>query len=230
MQNTLIISDTHFPYQHPDMFDFLEALAWAYDIKDVKHTGDMVDNHTGSYHEIEYGTLSPKEEHDRAKEEIQRLYKMFPNMNVIIGNHGSMSYRKARTAGIPEDHLKSYNDMYDVNWNWMDKDYFKVDEYGSCLLVHTMGANTLSNARNHSHHSIQGHHHGRFGIEYFGDTEVLRWSMTVGCLINPHEPAFNYGSKATLNRPIIGCGGIIDNEPRLFRMQLKSNGRWDGKV
>ena len=126
--------------------------------------------------------------------------------------------------------LKSYNNMYGVNLNWMDKDNFKVDKYGSCLLVHSMGANTLSNARNHSHHSIQGHHHGRFGIEYFGDTEVLRWSMTVGCLVDPHSPAFNYPSKTTLNRQIIGCGGIIDNEPRLFRMQLKANGRWDGKV
>ena len=230
MNNTLIISDTHFPYEHQDMFKFLKKLHKKYNFKIIKHTGDMVDNHNSSYHEIEYGTLSPKEEHLAAKKAVQKLYKMFPKMTVIIGNHGSMSYRKAKTAGIPEDHLKSYNDMYGVKWNWTDKDYFKVDNNGSCLLVHSMGANTLSNSRNHSHHSIQGHHHGRFGIEYFGDTEVLRWSMTVGCLIDPHAPAFNYGSKATLNRPIIGCGGIIDNEPRLFRMQLKSNGRWDGKV
>jgi predicted phosphodiesterase len=229
MNNTLIISDTHFPYEHPDTFDFLEALAWSYDIKEVKHTGDMVDNHTGSFHEIEYGTLSPKEEHEQAKEKVQRLYKMFPDMNVIIGNHGSMSYRKAKVAGIPEDHLKSYNDMYGVNWNWMDRDKFKV-KGTNCLLIHSMGANTLSNARNHSHHSIQGHHHSRFGIEYFGDTDVIRWSMTVGCLINPHSPAFNYASKATLNRPIIGCGGIIDDEPRLFIMQLDKNGRWVGEL
>lgn len=230
MKNTLIISDTHFPYEHPDTFNFLEEIAWVYDCELIKHTGDMVDNHTGSFHEIEYGTLSPKEEHDLAKDKVQQLAKLFPKMNVIIGNHGSMSYRKAKVAGIPEDHLKSYNDMYDVDWNWMDKDYFKVNQYSSCLLVHTMGANTLSNARNHSHHSMQGHHHSRYGIEYFGDTEVLRWSMTVGCLIDPHHPAFNYAAKATLNRPIIGCGGIIDNQPRLFPMQLKSDGRWDGVV
>jgi len=231
MDNTLIISDTHFPYQHPDTFEFLEALAYAYRIKQVMHTGDMVDNHTGSYHEIEYGSLSPKDEHEQAKVCVQRLNKMFPKMDVIIGNHGSMTRRKAKTAGIPEDVLKSYNDMYEIKgWTWADKFYFPVADYGSCLLVHSMGANTLSNARNHSHHSVQGHHHGRYGIEYFGDTNLLRWSMTLGCLINPDEPAFNYGSKATLNRPIIGCGGIIDNEPRLFKMQLNHNGRWNGEV
>jgi len=230
MKNILFISDTHFPYQHPDTFRFLRALHKKYKFKIIKHTGDMVDNHAGNYHELEYGVLSAKDEHDQAKKCVQKLSKMFPDMTVIIGNHGSMSYRKAKTAGIPEDHLKSYNAMYDVNWNWVDKDYFKVDKYSKCLLVHSMGANTLSNARNHSHHSAQGHHHGKFGIEYFGDTEVLRWSMTCGCLIDPSHPAFNYGAMATLNRPILGCGGVINNEPRLFRMQLDKNGRWDGVV
>ena len=231
MKNTLIISDTHFPYQHPDTFTFLEELAYAYDIKVFKHTGDMVDNHTGSFHDIEYGTLSPKDEHDKAKECVQRLYEMFPKMTVILGNHGCMSFRKAKTAGIPEDHLKSYNHLYGTKgWKWVDKDYFRVDKYGMCLLIHTMGANTLSNAQKHSHHSIQGHHHSKFGVEYFADTEVLRWSMTCGCLIDPHHPAFNYAKGATLNRPIIGCGGIIDNEPRLFSMQLNKDGRWNGVI
>lgn len=230
MQNCLVISDTHFPYEHPDTFKFLEALAWAYDVKEIKHVGDMVDNHTGSFHEIEYGTLSPKDEHELAKKKVQQLASIFPKMTMIIGNHGAMSYRKAKAAGIPEDHLKSYNDMYDVNFKWVDKEYFKIDKYSDCLLVHTMGANTLSNARNHSHCSIQGHHHGKFGIEYFGDTNMLRWSMTVGCLIDTSHPAFGYGAKATLNRPIIGCGGIIDNEPRLFKMQLNTKGRWVGHV
>ena len=231
MDNTLIISDTHFPFQHPDTFDFLETAYDAYDCKAVKHTGDMVDNHSASYHEIEYGTLSAKEEHEQAKACVQQLNEMFPVMDVIIGNHGAMSERKAKTAGIPLDHLKSYNDMYEIEgWDWKDHFYFEVNEYGKCLLVHTMGANTLSNARSHSHHSIQGHHHGKFGIEYFADTEILRWSMTVGCLVDPESPAFNYAKGATLNRPIIGCGAIIEDQPVLIPMQLKKNGRWNGEV
>lgn len=230
MQNTLIISDTHFPYHHPDTFEFLEALAWAYDIKIVKHTGDLIDNHTGSFHDTEYGTLSAKEEHDVAYECVQRLYKMFPNMTVVNGNHDAIPKRKAKAAGLAEDFIKDFNDLYDVSWNFVDKDFFKINKYDECLLVHTMGANTLSNARNHSHCSIQGHHHGRYGIEYFGDTNMLRWSMTVGCLVDQKHPAFNYAAKATLNRPIIGCGGIIDDEPRLFTMRLNDDGRWVGEV
>jgi len=230
MKNTLIISDTHFPHHHQDTFAFLEEAAWAYDCEIIKSVGDLIDNHNSSFHEIEYGTLSPKEEHDQAKECIQRLSKMFPKMNITLGNHDIMSMRKAKAAGIPLDHIKSYNDLYDVNWNWVDKDFFKIDKDTDVLMVHSMGANTLSNARNHSHCSIQGHHHGKFGIEYFGDTNMLRWSMSVGCLIDTSHPAFNYGSSATQNRPIIGCGAIIDNEPKLIPMKLKSNGRWRGKL
>lgn len=230
MRNTLIISDCHFPYHHPDTFKFLAAATEAYGLENVKHTGDMVDNHTASYHEIEYGTMSAQEEHRKAKYAVQKLADMFPTMEVVIGNHGKLSYRKAKTAGIPEEHLLSYNDLYNVDWDWRDHFYFKVNKFGNCLLVHTMGANTLSNARNHSHHSIQGHHHGKFGIEYFADTEILRWSMTVGCLVDPGSPAFNYAKGATLNRPIIGCGAIVDDQPKLLAMQLTKSGKWNNKI
>ena len=29
---------------------------------------------------------------------------------------------------------------------------------------------------------------------------------------------------------MLGCGAIIDNQPRLLPMNLKANGRWDGVV
>jgi len=162
LNNTLIISDCHFPYHHRDTFKFLKAVYDVYGLVDVKHTGDMVDNHSASYHEIEYGSLSAKEEHKQAKKAVQKLSEMFPKMDVVIGNHGKLSFRKAKTAGIPEEHLKDYNSVYGVDWNWDDHFYFKVNKYGNCLLTHTMGATTLSNARNLSHQSLQGHNHGRF--------------------------------------------------------------------
>lgn len=230
MDNTIIISDTHFPYQHRDTFKFLEAIQWEYDIKIAKHSGDLADNHTSSYHELEYGTLSAEQEYQQTVKAAKRLEEIFPDLTIVTGNHCRMTERKAKTANIPADHLKSYNDMYGVNWNWVDKDYFKIDKYQHCLLTHSQSSSTLNNAKTHSHCCIQGHHHGVFGIEYFADTEVLRWAMTVGCLIDPHSPAFNYARGNTNKRPILGCGGIIDNRPILIPMQLTKSGRWDGKL
>jgi hypothetical protein len=77
------------------------------------------------------------------------------------------------------------------------------------LMVHSLSSNTLNNATKFSHHSIQGHHHSIQGVERFADKGMLRWSMSTGCLIDPHSPAARYGSKQVLKRPILGCGMLI---------------------
>lgn len=231
MNNCIIISDTHAPYHHRDTIPFLTAVKDVYDTTLAKSVGDVVDNHSGSFHPIEYGVLSSKEEHLKAKRFIKQLHSIFPVLTISLGNHCVMTERKARLAGIPLDHIKSYNDMYEIDgWNWADKDYFKVDQYNDCLMVHSMSKNTLTNAKTHSHHSIQGHHHGTFGIEYFADTAVLRWSMTVGCLVDTNSPAFNYSKGYSNNKPIIGCGVISDNSPILVPMQLTKSGRWNKRL
>lgn len=231
MKNCIFISDTHAPFHHRDTLRFLSAIKSEYDIKIAKSVGDVVDNHFSSFHPIEYGTLSAEEEHKQAKKFVQQLHELFPKMTISLGNHCIMSSRKAKEAGIPLDHIKGYNDMYEISgWRWVDKDYFQVDKYNSCLMVHSMSRNTLSNAKTHSHHSVQGHHHGTFGIEYFADTEVLRWSMTVGCLIDVDSPAFNYSRGYTNNKPIIGCGVLIDNLPAVVPMQLEKSGRWNRRL
>ena len=231
MENTLFISDAHAPYHHPDTLQFLKAVKKKYKIKVFKCVGDLVDNHFSSFHPIEYGTLSAEEEHRQAKSFIQALNKIFPTMTISLGNHCVMTARQAQKAGIVMDHIKSYNDMYEIKgWKWVDRDYFKVDKHNHCLMVHAMSKNTLSNARSHSHHSVQGHYHGTYGIEYFADTEYLRWSMTVGCLIDTKAKAFNYSKGYTNNKPIIGVGVVVDDLPHLVPMVLNKKGRWVGTL
>ena len=231
MNNCLFISDMHMPYHHKDSLPFLEAVSSAYAIEEVKNVGDLIDNHGSSFHPIEYGTMSTKEEHEAAYKGVQQLYEMFPEMVITLGNHCSMTHRKAKEAGIPIDHIKSYNDIYNTpGWKWTDRDYFKIDKYNHCLMVHGMSKSTLSNAKSHSHCSVQGHFHGTYGLEYFADTEVMRWSMSVGCLIDHSSPAFNYSKGYTNNKPIIGVGAIIEDRPLLIPMRLKKNGRWDNTV
>ena len=175
--------------------------------------------------------MSTKDEHEAAYKGVQQLYEMFPEMVITLGNHCSMTHRKAKEAGIPIDHIKSYNDIYNTpGWKWTDRDYFKIDKYNHCLMVHGMSKSTLSNAKSHSHCSVQGHFHGTYGLEYFADTEVMRWSMSVGCLIDHSSPAFNYSKGYTNNKPIIGVGAIIEDRPLLIPMRLKKNGRWDNTV
>jgi hypothetical protein len=76
---------------------------------------------------------------------------------------------------------------------------------------------------------VQGHHHGTFELLYHGTPESLNWGLTIGCLIDDSSLAFAY-NKNTIKRPVIGCGGLVDGEPRLFPMPLKRGGRWNGVV
>lgn len=230
MRNTIILSDLHVPYQHRDSLPFIRAIVDRYDIKDAKNVGDLTDGHTTSFHDIEPGTYSAYEEHRRSCIFIKQLEEIFPKMTIVLGNHCSLTERKAVKAGIMPEHIKDFNSRYDVNWNWVDYEFFKIDNYNQCLIQHSISTSTLNNATKFSHCSIQGHFHSTFGIEYFADCNMLRWSMTVGCLIDSNSPAFNYARKAVLKRPIIGCGAIINNKPILIPMQLTKSGRWNKRV
>lgn len=83
-----------------------------------------------------------------------------------------------------------------------------------CLMVHTISSNIGNNAAKFSHNSVQGHHHSLFGVQYYADKSSIRWSMSVGALLDPNSPAARYGSKAILKRPILGCGVIIGPKHR----------------
>jgi predicted phosphodiesterase len=88
------------------------------------------------------------------------------------------------------------------------------------LLIHSISASTINNATKFSHNSIQGHHHSSFGVERYADHNQLRWSMTVGCLLDPNSPAARYGATAVLKRPILGCGLILGKKNTLVISDL----------
>lgn len=228
-ERILVISDTHFPYHHPDTMDFLEHLAEKHSITGVVHVGDLNDNHYPSYHEKEYDCYSGKEELELSKEACQELELLFPNMLISEGNHDILPKRKAQSADIPLDWVAHPNTIYGLGggWQWNSHHYFYTGE-NKCLLVHSIGTNTRTNAERYSHNSVQGHHHSEFAVAYSSDTDKLKWSMSVGCLINPKAPAFRYDKKVITKRPILGSGVIIDGTPYTEPMVLKTNGRWRG--
>lgn len=231
MRNTLLISDLHAPYHHKDAIDFISACSDLYDCQKAISVGDIVDNHYPGYHEIEFGTYSNDDELKYAKQTLHIIESMFPDLIITLGNHDTMSRRKAKTAGLPEGVLRAYNDIYELSggWKWVEEYFFKINEYQNCLVTHSIGTNLTTNAKNFSHCSVQGHHHSVFGVEYYADCNVLRWAMGVGCLIDIHAPAFNYGRRA-LKRPVVGLGAIIEDLPIIIPMQLTKSGRWSRKL
>ena len=232
-KNYLAISDLHFPYQHRDTFPFLYAIAEKYAITHVFSVGDVNDNHIPSYHESEPDAFSGEEEVERAALCCQKLEEMFPVMKISLGNHDLIPQRKAKTAGVPLSWVNNPNNVYGLKggWDWQSHHKLKVAKDVDLLVTHSIGTNLKTNAMKYSHCSVQGHHHGTFGVEYYADMNSIRWCMGVGCLVDIHSAAQRYGNGATLNRQILGAGVIINGQPIPIPMTFTKSGRkWTGRV
>lgn len=226
----LVISDTHAPFNHPDLIKFLQAIKDKYNPDRVIHIGDEIDSHAMSFHDSDPDGFSAGEELKRAREVVWQMEDIYPRVDVIESNHGSLWYRKAKHHGIPREIIKSYEDILQTKkWVWHDRLTITMPDKNQVHFHHGQSANYLQASKNCGMSYVQGHFHSKFGIQYWGNTPSLKWSMNVGCLIDDDSLAFAY-NKTTMERPVIGCGIILDSQPKLLPLIMKRGGRWNGRL
>jgi len=227
----LVISDTHFPYQHPDTIAFLRALKAKYKPDRVVHIGDEIDGHAISFHPSDPELMSPGDEFEKAIERLQPLYKMFPKMNIVESNHGSLVYRKAKYHGIPRRAFKSYREILEAprGWHWSMDLTLKMSDGNLVYFCHGKTSSPGKLSQSMGMATVQGHYHERMEIVYWANPKGLFWDMRVGCLIHDESLAYAY-NKANLKRPLIGTGVIIEGQPKLCPMVLNAKGRWIGRL
>mgnify|MGYP003114081890 FL=1 len=227
----LVISDTHIPYHHKDSIDFLKAIKKKYKPDRVIHIGDEVDSHAISFHDSDPDLYSAGYEHQMSLPVIKELEKIFPVMDLMDSNHGSLVYRRQKASGLPRAAMKSYNEYLDVGdgWTWHDDLMIRMSNGQDCYFCHGKFANVLKVAQQYGCPTVQGHYHSSFNIQYWGNPNSLNWGMQVGCLIDSDSLAFEY-MKTQKSRPIIGCGIIIDGIPKLLPMVLNKGGKWNQKL
>lgn len=228
-QRVLLISDLHIPYHHQDAIAFLAHLKKKYNPTRIICTGDEVDNHALSYHEHDPDLPSAGCELEAALGVIAELHSMFPQMDILDSNHGSLVWRKAKTMGIPKHYIKSYNDVLCVGdgWKWSFDLTIDLPGGNKCYLHHGKTADVVKLSQQSGMCAVQGHYHEKFKIEYWGNSAGLYWAMQLGCLVDDSSYAFNYNN-CNLKRPVIGTGLIIDGHPVLEPMVLDRGGRWIG--
>jgi len=163
---TLIISDLHFPYAHKDSLPFLKAVKSWLKPDRVVNIGDEVDYHAISFHDKDPDLDNATQELLKARKDIKKLEKLFPKMDLLHSNHGSLVFRKRKYHGLPDYIIKDYPDILDVNkknWKWHDK-LILHDKYGSYYFVHNMNKDPLKSSMAISMNFIQGHFHTDFQI------------------------------------------------------------------
>jgi len=227
----LVISDLHFPFAHPDWYNFLSKLKKKYKPKTIVQIGDETDMHSINVsHVIDPDLPSPKDEYDLAKKDLHKLNKLFPKMVLLESNHGSMVYRRAISRGMSRNFIKSYNDMWGVGkgWVWKEKHQINTDK-GRILFAHQFSKDIAKAVASYSQSCVQGHFHTTSEIKLIANEFHLNFGMTVGCLVDTKSLSMNY-MKLNLKKPILSCGLITNGIPSLTPMHLKKNGSWDGNI
>jgi len=226
----LNISDMHIPYHHQDTIEFLAYLKKKYKPTRVVCLGDELDKHSLSYHDSDPDLPSAGDELRRSLPVIKELEKMFPEMDILESNHGSLVWRKAKTFGIPKHYIKAYNDVLGVGdgWKWSFDLTLTLPNGQQVYYHHGKTSNVIQLSQQMGMNAVQGHYHESFNINYWGNPTGLFWGLQSGCLVNDDALAFNYNN-VNIKRPIIGTSLIIDSQPVLEPMVLDSSGRWIGR-
>lgn len=228
-QVILVISDYHAPYQHPDALNFLKKIKETFNPNIIVCIGDEIDHMAINFHDKDPDVqFSPSSELEAAIHQLSALYELFPECYVLDSNHGSMVYRRGKWAGLPRSVFKSYNEILKApaGWKWVPELIIE-SEMGDIYFCHGHKKNVLANSKDRSMNYIQGHHHSTLDIQYWANSKKVFWGMTVSCLIDNNNLAFNY-NKVFQNVPIIGVGLVIDGVPLLVPMKRDSENRWIG--
>lgn len=214
----LFISDMHIPYQVPGLISFLEGLKVRYEPTRVICLGDEIDGHALSFHDSDPDLPSAGDELRQALPVIKEIEKLFPKMDIIDSNHGSLIYRKGKHHGIPRHYLRSYNEILEVGegWVWHNDLTLDMSAFGvpDVYVHHGKSSNGIRLSQTMGMSSVQGHYHESMNIQYWANPNGLYYSMQCGCLIDKKSYAFAYNN-VNLKRPLIGTGLILEGTPIL---------------
>jgi hypothetical protein len=227
----LVIGDLHIPYHHPDTMAFLSAIKKKFKPDRVIQIGDEVDYHAISFHGADPNLMSPSDELESAIKKLQPLYKMFPQVDLIESNHGSLVYRKAKFHGLPSHVFKSYRQILQAprGWKWHFDLTIRLSNGTDCYLHHGKTADPLKLSQSMGMSAVQGHFHEKYSISYWGNSLGLYFQAFTGCLVNDDSLAMSYNN-TNLKRPLIGSLIILDGWPRLLPLIMNKKGRWIGEI
>jgi predicted phosphodiesterase len=210
--NTLIIGDTHEPFCKEGYLEFCKKVQIEYNCGTIVHIGDLVDNHAVSYHDHDPDGRSPGDEFKLALDNCDKWYKAFPEVFICIGNHDRLPFRKAFTAGLPKNWLKSYQEMFNSpkGWKW---DF--VHKLNGVIFQHGTGLSgemaAINAARENRQSTVIGHLHTVCNTRFLASHKDLIFGMSVGCGIDHSKYAFAYGKENT-RKPVLSCGVVINGK------------------
>jgi len=210
----LAIPDLHLPFVKQGYLEFCVDMQTKYNPTEIIFLGDILDNHASSYHESCPDGHSAGDELSIAEKQVKLWSAVFPEANVVIGNHDNIPGRKLVSSGVSNRWLKSANEVLGVNWNF-DEEFMIDDVY----YTHGLGCTAETRSKNEMVSVCQGHWHSRSYIVNHVGPDRRTFAMQLGCGIDRRTYAMVYGKNH--KKPHINVGIIIDGElPIIEYMKL----------
>jgi hypothetical protein len=225
-ERVLVIPDLQIPYEHPDAFDFINAVSAEIEPTVVVNVGDEVDQHYVGRFDTDPEADGGGVELRKSVERLQQWYKQYPKCLVCMSNHTQRVYKKAFHAGIPEAYLKPVREWLESppGWVWDDihvRDgivYEHGDAQGGVYAVRNLAIRRRQSV-------VIGHHHAHAGVFYINNGESTIFGMNVGCLIDDNSLAFKYGKNSAF-KPTLGCGVVLYGVPFFIPMLTDKHNHW----
>lgn len=206
------IGDPHAPVGHPGYLRFCQHLFEKYNCDHVLCIGDIIDHHGISFHAAHPSAPGPRDEYEQTLFHIAKWQNAFPTMDVCIGNHDARVFRLAEAAGIGQQYIRDYAEVWDTpGWTWAD-DF----EYDGVYWTHGNGCGGEHPAFNLMKKTamscVIGHVHTAAGIKWMANRNTRLFGMDLGCGIDEESAAMAYG-KHFVKRPVLSAGVVIDGVP-----------------
>jgi len=222
MARVLIISDTHCPGMRRGYVDFLKRIADNYSVTRIVHIGDLVDWNSISFHEKHPSLSNAFAEFQKARKQVATLTRAFPKCDWLIGNHDALSQRQAATVGLPAELLRSYDDIWELDWKVHPR-FTKLIIDGTVYSHGDSGKGgqdaALKQAKDNFRSTVIGHFHAQAGARWWANPEFRVFGLSVGCGVDVNKLQFEYGKKFSA-RPVMGCGVVLNGKRAIFEPWL----------
>jgi predicted phosphodiesterase len=214
----LAFPDLHAPYQHPEAYSFVAAVADDFKPHQIVCLGDEIDSYGLSRFAKNPDLDNPGRELTAAREALAPFFSRFPNVRVCNSNHVYRGLKRAQEAGLPSAYVRPLANVLGAPRGWRWADEWELDGVVYCHgegFSGPNGAAALAGAIRQS--VVIGHLHAYAGVRWIGSRAGNIFAANAGCLINPTAPAFDY-AKHSKHRPVLGCVTVADGVPQFVPM------------
>ena len=205
--NVLFVGDLHAPWMLEGYIEWCREQQERYNCGTVIFAGDILDSNAWSYHEKDADGMSVKEELNAAKEQLKKVFQLFPTAISLLGNHDLLIKRKAKTIGLSQEFLKDFNEIIGAPKTWSFVNEYVKD---NVMYIHGSVGDAFKRATESRISTCQGHLHTKTFVQWSVSEKDAIFGLQIGGGFDRRKYAFDY-AKEFPKKPVISCGVILEN-------------------